>query len=162
MSLIINKSIPMFKQGYPTVSDKYNVAGGILSDNTPVQFGALVKLGDTPGYFEASSGLTAASQLGGFVVATNVKLAEDFPGKTVQVNPGEAFNLLVSGFIAVKLAATVKIATIAPNVPANFTAAGEVTTADDTNKVAAIPNTVFTGLSEKQPDGSYLAEICVK
>lgn len=162
MSLIINKSMPMFKQGYPTVSDKYNVAGGILQGDTPVQFGALVKLGDAPGYFQAASGLTAVSQLGGFVVATNVKLAEDWPGKTVQVNPGEAFNLLINGFIAVKLATTAKIATIAPNVAVNFTAAGLATTADDTNKVAAIPNCVFTGLTEKQSDGSYLAEIYVK
>ena len=162
MNLIINKKIPMLKKGYPTVSDKYNVAGGILEGTAAVGFGDLVMLGSQAGYFKACSGLTAATQLGGFVVATNVKLAEEWPGKTVQVNPNEAFNLLINGFMAVKLAATAVTATVAPNVPVNFTATGGITTADDTNKVAAIPSCVFTGMIEQQADGSYLAEIYVK
>lgn len=161
MNLIINKSIPMFKTGYPTMSDKYNVAGGILAGSTPVQFGSVVVASDTPGYFEAPSGIAETTDVAGIVVATNVKLAENWPGTTVQVNPGEAFNLLINGFIAVKLAASATIGQVIANAPVAIKSNGEFTTANDTN-VGELPSTVFTGLYERQPDGSYLAEIYVK
>lgn len=162
MSLIINKSIPMFKQGYPTMSDKYNVTGGILTGNRPAQFGELVITTDTPGYFEAASaGVASIADIAGVVVATNVKLAQEWPGETVQVNVNEAFNLLINGFIAVKLAATATIGQITVNAPVAVNANGEFTTTNDT-KVDNLPNVVFTGMYEQQSDGSYLAEIYVK
>jgi hypothetical protein len=157
MSLIINKSIPMFKKGYPTMSDKYNVAGGILTGDTPVPFGSIVMVSDTPGYFEAPASIADAKEIGGIVVATNVKLAQEWPGKTVQVNPGEAFNLLVSGFIAVKVDTIVSLIT---NTPVYVKADGSFTPTASGN--IALPNTVFTGMYEQQADGSYLAEIYVK
>ena len=39
MGLIINNKIKKFMTGYPTVSDKYNVAGAILSGSSAVKFG---------------------------------------------------------------------------------------------------------------------------
>ena len=161
MNLIINKSIPMFKRGYPTMSDKYNVTGGILTGSTPVPFGSVVVTSDTPGYFEAPAGVADVADIAGIVVATNVKLAENWPGTTVQVNPNEAFNLLINGFIAVKLAASATIGQVTANAPVAINAAGEFTSQNDT-KVGNLPNTVFTGLYETQPDGSVLAEIYVK
>lgn len=162
MSLIINKKIPALKTGYPTMSDKYNVAGGILTGNTPVQFGQIVINSTTPGYFEAPSGIAAIQDIGGIVVATNVKLAQDWPGTTVQVNPGEAFNLLINGFIAVKLAASATIGNVLANAPVAVKADGSFTTSNDNTKVVDLPNTVFTGFYELQKDGSYLVEIYVK
>ena len=36
MGLIIKDKIPMFMRGYPTVSDKYDVAGGVLFCALPI------------------------------------------------------------------------------------------------------------------------------
>lgn len=110
--MIIKDKIKMFMKGHPTVSDKYNVSGGILAGSTPVKFGELVKHSSTAGYFEAASDGTTLAGIGGFALATNVKLAEDFPGQTVQINPGEAFNLLINGFIAVELDDNASIETL--------------------------------------------------
>lgn len=159
MGLIIKDKIQQLIAGYPTVSDKYGVAGAILEGSTPVKFGSMVKLGSTAGYFTAPASLTAAT-LGGFVVATNVKLTEDWPGNTVQVNPGEAFNLLVNGFIAVELASNVTIDDITPNAPVYVTAAGDVCGSSTTDAIA-VPNATFTGLYEQQGT-KYVAEIYVR
>ena len=99
MGLIINDKIKKFMVGYPTVSDKYNVAGAILSGSSAVKFGdplmwdSGAQNGD--GYYvkKAASTVTAAN-FAGFVLATNVKLADGFPGTTVETAPGEAVNLL--------------------------------------------------------------------
>lgn len=177
MGLIIKDKLPMFKKGYPTVSDKYNVAGGVLAGSTPVEFGDLViKTGQTANgnYFAAKGTTFTIANVGGFVVATNVKVAEDFPGTKVQVNPGEAFNLLVNGFIAIELAANIE--TNVSNITAgqqvavflSGAQAGQITytgaTSTDTSAVTAtdLPNVVFTGLYEKHADGKYYAEIYVK
>ncbi len=168
MPLIINDKIQELMKGYPTVSDKYNVAGAVLAGTTPVEFGDLVQFSGTKGYFEAvtaSKQITAASQLAGFVVATNVKLATEWPGETVAVRPGEAFNLLINGFIAVECVSTAKPAEITANASVYVTANGKVTTATDTAKVVAIPNCVFTGVYENHGTTSapkYYAEIYVK
>jgi hypothetical protein len=119
-------------KGYPTVSDKYNVAGATLTGATPVQFGELVKKSATKGYFEsAASGVADVYELGGFVLATNVKLAENWPGTTVQVNPGEAFNLFVSGFMAIELDSAATVSEITANSEVCVILAnGKVTTSD--------------------------------
>lgn len=166
MGLIINKQIPMFMRGYPTVSDKYNVAGGILAGATPVKFGDLVKFSATKGYFEAigAADITAenvATTIGGFVVATNVKLNTEWPEGGVEVAPNEAFNLLVNGFIAVELATGAVEAEIVPNGPVHVTAAGKITTPTGTGHIAALPNVVFTGMTELHGTTRY-AEVYVK
>lgn len=164
MSLIIKDKIPMFIKGYPTVSDKYNVTGAILTGTSPVGFGDLVKFSGTKGYFEAAAGATNVSALAGFVVATNVKLAEDWPGTLVQVNSGEAFNLLINGFIAIELDAAATEGKINPNAQACvILATGKVTTADKyaESTIPYLPNVVFTGMYEKKGN-KLLAEVYVK
>lgn len=168
MGLIIKDKIKMFIPGYPTVSDKYNVAGGILEGTYPAQFGQLVKLGSTAGYFKAIDGttvtLSAVTDIGGFVVATNVKLAQDWPGTTVQVNPGEAFNLLVNGFIAVELDADATGSYVTANAPCYVVlATGKITTSDQASggTVVQLPNCYFTGMVETQGT-ALVAEIYVK
>lgn len=113
MSLIIKDKIPMFMKGYPTVSDKYNVSGGILTGSTPVKFGELVKRTGTAGYFAAIATTVELADIVGFALATNVKLAEEWPARTIQINPGEVFNLLINGFIAIELDADASIANVA-------------------------------------------------
>lgn len=164
--LIIKDKIPMFKIGYPTVSDKYNVSGAVLTGNTAAKFGDLVKFSATKGYFEKGA-LTTITDAAGFVVATNVKLAENWPGTTVQVNPGEAFNLLVNGFIAVELDTAATVAQITANAGVYvILATGKLTTADKAAAgIVALPNTVFTGMYENHGtvgNPKYVAEIYVK
>ena len=72
MSLIIKDKIQMLMRGYPTVSDKYDVAGGILEGAQGVKFGDVVQFGATAGYFKAISATQTAAAItnvAGFVVA---------------------------------------------------------------------------------------------
>lgn len=164
MGLIINQSIQKMIPGYPTVSDKYNVAGGILSGSTAVKFGELVKVSGTAGYFEPAAGATDVANIAGFALATNVKLAEGFPGTVTQVNPGEAFNLMINGFIAAELDADATVAKVTPNAKVYIIlATGKLTTADkaETTKVVELPGYIFTGVVETQGTAK-VAEIFVK
>ena len=167
--LIIKDKIKELMTGYPTVSDKYNVAGGVLAGSTAVKFGELVKFSSTKGYFEAiTSSLSDVSDIAGFVLATNVKLNELWPEGNVQVNPGEAFNLLVNGFMAVELDATADPDYILANKQVHvILASGKLTTSDNysSGTVEPLPNVVFTGVYENHGTvGSpkYIAEIYVK
>lgn len=165
MGLIIKDRIPMLKKGYPTVSDKYNVTGGILTDDYPAPFGSVVKI-EGQGYFSAvnaNNKLTAAGQIGGIVLATNVKMPSDWPANTVQVDVGEAFNLFMDGFVAVELDAGATIANIVPNAPVYVTDEGGFT--DSSSSTFALSGAVFTGCYENIGTVStpkYLAEIYVK
>ena len=165
MGLIIKDKLPMFKVGYPTVSDKYNVAGGILTGSYSVNFGDPVKEGSQPGYFVKASSVSAATDIKGFVVATNVKMPNDWPGTTVAVNPGEAFNLLVSGFMAIQLADSAVAADIVPNSAVRVNQTGGITTSTVTTNTYELPGVVFTGYFENVgtvASPSYVAEIYVK
>ena len=162
MSLIIKDKIPMFKVGYPTMSDKYGVAGGMLEGSNPVEFGDLVKFGSATNQYEyAGGGVAGVSALAGFVVATNVKLA-DWPSNEVKTYPGEAFNLLVNGFLAVKLNESAVEGDIKPNSIVKVKLADStLTTSSVSSGTETLPNTVFTGKYEKH--GSVIvAEIYVK
>ena len=112
MSLIIKNKIAQLKKGYPTVSDKYNVQGGVYEGDEGLYFGDLVAYGSATGHYvgfaeaadKASEPLTVAD-VAGICLATNVKLVNRYPGDTenVETVKGEAFNLLVRGFVAVAL-----------------------------------------------------------
>lgn len=163
MGLIIKDKIPMFKVGYPTVSDKYNITGGTLVGTTPAKFGDLVKFSATKGYFEAITGAVTLADIAGFTLATNVKLSETWPATDVQINPGEAFNLVLPGsYLAIELASGAREANIIANKPvAVILATGKCTTEVATSTAPALPNVVFTGLYEKHGD-KIVAEIYVK
>ncbi len=109
MSLIIKDKIAQLKKGYPTVSDKYNVQGGVyVGTNTDaLHFGDLLAYSGTTGHYRTLTADDAVADLAGICLATNVKLANRYPGDSnakVETLPGEAFNLLVRGFIAVEIA----------------------------------------------------------
>ena len=164
MGLIIGKSgIPMFKVGYPTVSDKYNVTGGILAGNNAVKFGDLVKFSSTKGYYEAITSTVTLANIAGFVLATNVKLATEWPGtdESVKVLPGEAFNLVLPGsYLAIELDASAVEANVKANAQVYaIPATGKCTTVSASN--LALPGVVFTGMVERHGD-ALVAEIYVK
>ena len=110
MGLIIKNKIAQLKKGYPTVSDKYNVQGGIyVGDTDALHFGDLVFTSGVTGHYkkyDTTQGATNGT-LAGICLATNVKLANRYPGDSnvkVETLKGEAFNLLVRGFVAVEIA----------------------------------------------------------
>lgn len=177
MSMIINKKIPMFIKGYPTVSDKYNVAGGTLTGSKPVKFGELVVKSTQTSegcYFEAvGTTISNVANIAGFVIATNVKLATDWPGTTVEVKPNEAFNLSLPGtYMAIELDHDIVTSQLLSNITAGKQVAvyltgakvGQLTyTGASSSSVTAtdLPDVVFTGLYE-EIDGKLLAEIYIK
>ena len=162
MGLIIKDALPKFKVGYPTVSDKYNVTGGVLAGETPVKFGDLVKFSATKGYYEAITGAVTIDEIAGFVLATNVKLAVDYPGTKVETLPGEAFNLtLPMSYMAIKLDSTAVEGDIKANKQVYaIPATGKCTTVSASN--LALPGVVFTGEYERGSDGAFVAEIYIK
>jgi hypothetical protein len=109
MSLIIKNKIAQLKKGYPTVSDKYNVQGGIYvgESKDALHFGDLVFTSGTTGHYVTFEDAEEDAKLAGICLATNVKLANRYPGDSnakVETLKGEAFNLLVRGFVAVAIA----------------------------------------------------------
>ena len=165
MGLIINKKIPMLMVGYPTVSDKYNITGGTLVGSTSVPFGSLVKFSSTKGYYEAITSTVALTDIAGFVLATNVKLANDWPATTWAVNPGEAFNLVLGGsYLAIELDSSADDDYVLANAPAYvILATGKITTSDQASSgtVVQLPGVVFTGTYEMHGT-KLVAEILVK
>jgi len=107
MGLIIKDKIAQLKKGYPTVSDKYNVQGGVyVGDGDALHFGDLLAYSGTTGHYVKLAAGDGVADLAGICLATNVKLANKYPGDSnakVETLKGEAFNLLVRGFIAVAI-----------------------------------------------------------
>ena len=168
MGMILKNSLPKFKVGFPTMSDKYNVAPAVLTGSTAVNFGDLVKFSATKGYFEsASGGASAITDIAGFVIGTNVKLALAYPGTdaSVETVPGEAFNLsLPNTYMAIKLKANAVASDIVAGAKVYVTLAdGTCTTATNASAgtIVELPGVVFTG--EYETVGSNIvAEIYIK
>ena len=167
MGLILNKSLPKFKVGFPTMSDKYNVAPAVLAGSNPVNFGDLVKFSSTKGYFEKAAGASAVTDIAGFVIGTNVKLALAYPATdaSVATQPGEAFNLsLPMTYMAIKLATNAVKTDVVANAKVYVTlSTGVCTTSTNASAgtVVELPGVVFTGEYE-EVGSDLIAEIYIK
>lgn len=157
MAMIIKDKLQMLMKGFPTVSDKYNVLPAVLDGTAPVNFGDVVVYSTTNGYYTKPTTITAAAQVAGFVVATNVKVPENYPGTVVQVNPGEAFNLLHSGYIAVAVDSGATDSNIAAGKKVAVLPNGKITTSGTATAID-LDGVVFTGTKETV-GGVKLAEI---
>lgn len=164
MGLIIGNKIQKLMTGYPTVSDKYNVAGAINGGTTNIAFGDPVMLISTSqnsdGYYvkKATSTVTA-DNFAGFAVATNVKTPLAYPGTTTEFAPGEALGILVNGYIAVDFGAATEN-TLLPGKKLYITAAG-VLSLSATNNIDT--GYVLTGVYEDHGTSSahkFIAEVC--
>ena len=172
MGLIIKKSIQKLLKGFPTVSDKYDVQGGLLGGSVAAHFGDVVVYGSAAGeYAVPASTISAVGNIAGIVVGTNVKLATTYPaGPSVEVETpvGEAFNLLLKGYIAVELdapntsnIAEGKAVACYLNTASKY---GHLTTSG-VGGATDVPGWYFTGVYEnKGTDASpvYVAEIVIK
>lgn len=105
MSLIIKNKIQQLLKGYPTVSDKYDVAPAVVEDGSGnVKAGELVIFGSTTGRYKKPTANFTAANVAGFVLATNVKVPGVYPANGVQeYAANEAFNLMFKGFIAIEI-----------------------------------------------------------
>ena len=157
MAMIIKDKLQMLMKGFPTVSDKYNVLPAVLDGTAPVNFGDVVVYSTTDGYYTKPATITAAAEVAGFVVATNVKVPENYPGTTIQVNPGEAFNLLHSGYLAIELDTGAVDANVAAGKGVAVLPSGKITTAGVSTAIA-LTNVTFTGTKETV-NGKRYAEI---
>ena len=156
MNLIIKNKIQELMQGYPTISDKYDVAPAVLEGATNVVVGAPVTLGTAAGRYKACT--TAADVVAGFVLATNVKVPMVYPAAGVQeYAAGDAFNLMFKGFIAVPLDAGATAENIANGKAVAMLAGGKLTTTG-TASATNIPGAYFTGCKEVI-NGVTIAEI---
>ena len=157
MAMIIKDKLQMLMKGFPTVSDKYKVLPAVLDGTAPVNFGDVVVYSTTDGYYTKPATITAAAQVAGFVVATNVKVPENYPGTTIQVNPGEAFNLLHSGYLAIELDSGAVDANVAAGKGVAVLPSGKITTTGVSTAIA-LTNVTFTGTKETV-NGKRYAEI---
>lgn len=136
MSLILGKDgVQKLMVGYPTVSDKYDVGPAVLEGSAAVLPGDVVMFGSASGSYKPAASLTAMTQVAGIVLATNVKVPSEYPAPAgpVAVNPGEAFGLLVRGFVAVKLDASAVLTDAKEGAIVYITSAGKLTTVSASN-----------------------------
>ena len=157
MSLIIKNKIQELMQGYPTISDKYDVAPAVLEGDTAVMAGAPVTLGSTAGRYKACA--AATDVVAGFILATNVKLPNTYPASTQEQTyvSGDAFNLMIKGFLAVPVDSSATADNIANGKKVALLAGGKITTSE-TASATDIPGAYFTGCKETVR-GVRLAEI---
>lgn len=163
MSLIIKDKISALMKGYPTVSDKYDVRGATLaSTSAEGHFGDVVKYnGD--GFFTVANStntVTKTTDVAGVLLATNVKVITDFfkgSSMNVATRAGEAFNLMVKGFVALEVKTGTDLTTLKEGLQAGLTADGklELSTASG----AVVMPWYFTGITETLGDGTLLAEV---
>lgn len=157
MGLIIKDKIMQLMRGYPTVSDKYNVQGGINEGPEGLLFGDMVVYGSQTGYYKRASKLASVDDIAGFVLATNVKLEDIWQGQPMfgpTTMPGEAFNLFMNGFIALTLKSDATLAQIKEGAKIGVTlATTDLTTADkiDGSTIVELPGYEFTGIYDYQP-----------
>lgn len=148
MGLIYGKSgIPKLMVGYPTVSDKYDVGPAVLEGSTAILPGDVVMYGSASGAYLPASSLSDFEEVAGIALATNVKVPNQYPAPAgpVAFQPGEAFGLLVRGFVAVALDAGADLDDATEGAPVYLTSAGKVTT-DSSGNIATPWK--FMGISE--------------
>lgn len=150
MGLIIKESLKKMMKGYPTISDKYDVEGGINRGSKAIKFGDLVVFttDKIAGQYASATEVTAtADNIAGICVAENVKLVTTYPGesKEATIEPGEAVTLMTRGFIAVEIDDASKT-TAKANVAVYYDTTTKKFTATTGN--VAIAGAVFTGAVE--------------
>lgn len=108
MSMILNDHIKKLMKGYPTVSDKYDVSGGILGGDEAVEVGTVLALTATSGVFVPVDADTDPELVAGVALSPNVKLTDIWSGdRRTMVYPGEAVNLCFNGLFATEVEAQV-------------------------------------------------------
>lgn len=136
MSLILGKDgIQKLMVGYPTVSDKYDVGPATVEGANPVYPGDVVMFGSAEAVYKPAASIDSMRKVAGIAIATNVKTPMTYPAPQgpVPFQEGEAFGLMVRGFIAVALDANAVLADAKEGAPVYITSAGKLTTVSTSN-----------------------------
>lgn len=148
MGLIIKKSLKKLLAGYPTVSDKYGVQGGVLGGSTAAHYGDLLVYTGTQGEYAVAAAGAAPDDIAGIALATNIKLVRQFPGGSNAENAtfevGEAINLCINGYVAVAIEVT-DITNLVEGAPVYLNANAKLTE-DSTG--SQLTGWTFTGVYE--------------
>lgn len=159
MGLIIKDKIQQLLKGYPTVSDKYNVQGGLLEAGE-IENGTFLTNGSATGYYVEAT--AATDPILGISIAQNVKVPHQYPAGAnyeVKTVAGEAVNVLVRGFIAVEYDAEAAAPAEGDAVFLKAVDGKLVTTKVGAPDQDALANSYFTGITEEKANGMVLAEI---
>lgn len=146
MSMILNTSIKKLMKGYPTVSDKYDVTGGVLdSTSAAIAFGTVMIYTDTSGVFAPIAAASTVADVAGVALSPNVKLTDTWHSNSQEtlIQPGEAVNLCFNGFMAVEVEAAVASA-VKPGDKVGLTS-GKLVVAGTDN---VLSGWYFTGCTE--------------
>jgi hypothetical protein len=160
MSLILGRNgIQKLMAGYPTVSDKCDVAPATLESGVASN-GSVMMHGTAHSLYKVASSVATAEQVAGVLLATNVKVPGTYPAATgsVETKAGEQFGLIVRGFVAVELDAGADLAAATEGSTVHITAAGKLTTS--TASTVAL-TWRFTGVTETQGTAK-LAEVEIR
>ena len=160
MSLILGKDgIQKLMVGYPTNAASDNdVAPATLESGTAYN-GSVMKYGSAHSLYVVASSVTAASEIAGVLLATNVKVPSTYPASTASVatNAGEQFNLIVHGCVAVELDSAAVLSDVVEGKTVYITSAGKLTTVSTSNVALTWK---FTGVSELHGTAK-IAEIAI-
>lgn len=145
--------------GYPTNTDKYDVAPATLGGSAAVYNGDVVMFDTAHSVYKACATISAKGQIAGIVLATNVKVPSTYPAGNANVSTavGEAFNLLVRGCVAVALDSGATLASCTEGATVYITSAGKLTNVSTSNVAL---DWKFTGVTETQ-GSAKVAEVRV-
>lgn len=151
MGLIIKKSIQKLLTGYPTVSDKYDVQGGILGGTVAGKPGDVLVFGSNQGeYVVPTTTISGVDKIAGILLGVNVKLVLAYPGNSAaaETMPGQAVDLCTKGFIAVELDADAVASDIVEGAAVKCVlTTGKLSTSSNASGTT-VPNMKFTGVFE--------------
>lgn len=160
MGLIKGKNgIQKLLVGYPTVTDKYDVIAATLEGSTDCYNGDVMMRGSAHSLYKKAVGtsgsyITSANQIAGVLLATNVKVPSVYPADSASVatKAGEQFNLIIRGFVAVKLEDTnAVLANAVEGASVYITQEGKLTTVPtSTTSTNVLLPWKFTGVTELQ------------
>ena len=161
MSLIYGSNVPKLQLGYQTEVNNKGVKGGTIAGNTPVPFGAVVAYGNETGFYTAVTNQTSGGAIAGFALGTLISVPSDYPASdATSYKPGQAFNLMVKGSLAVEIANIAGVTNVSNIVEGAdlyvHLTDGNLTTyvnaADTTNypNYAKVEGAKFTGIYEDQ------------
>lgn len=163
-SLFIKDKLRQLQLGYPTVSDKYNVKGGMLTGKDTGEFGDILIYSGVTGYYELAktNGLNSVDDIAGILLATNVKLAT-YGKNEVITEQNEGINVFLDGYIALKVR-TNKANILEGKKLAIDLRNGELRTQEDADEIeiVTLQNYILSGISEEIETGIYIVEVNVK
>lgn len=152
-----SQGIQKLLTGYPTVSDKYDVAPATLGGSNAASNGDIMVYTSTESVYERLADKASGNVIvAGALLATNVLTPSVYPANTESVATpvGTAFNLCKRGFIALACADS---SAPAPGAPVYYNPTSHKVSASSSS-TKALTGWEFTGIWEAH-GSDYVAEV---